>query len=302
MSTVTVYDYHGHAVNAVDGNPNPNYWKSSCTATQNDMEPWWRADLHKIHSVRVTNRGDRCAQCLNGAEIRIGDSLDNNGHRNPKCATIKSIAAGGSETFHCGDMPGRYVNIFIPGRREYLTLCEVEIFGSSEYIPADLTMIQVSFYCKSIYSQNNNYDGFAENLSERCRPSQSSVYDYHGHAVNAVNGNPNPNYWKSSCTAAQNDMEPWWRADLHKIHSVRVTNRGDCCAQRLNGEEIRIGDSLDNNGHRNPKCATIKSIAAGGSETFHCGDMPGRYVNIFIPGRREYLTLCEVEIFGSSEC
>ncbi|XP_060681258.1 fucolectin-like isoform X1 [Hemiscyllium ocellatum] len=143
-----------------------------------------------------------------------------------------------------------------------------------------------------------------ENLSKRCRPTQSSVYDYRGHAVNAVDGNPDPNYSKSSCTATQNDMEPWWRADLlssHKIHSIRITNRGDCCPQRLNGAEIRIGDSLDNNGNSNPKCATISSIGAGHSETFHCNGMPGRYVNIFIPRRREYLTLCEVEIFGNWE-
>ena len=28
-------------------------------------------------------------------------------------------------------MVGRYVNIVIPGRREHLTLCEVEVYGVS---------------------------------------------------------------------------------------------------------------------------------------------------------------------------
>lgn len=42
---------------------------------------------------------------------------------------ILSIAAGASKTFACNGMEGRYVNVVIPGRRKYLTLCEVEVTG-----------------------------------------------------------------------------------------------------------------------------------------------------------------------------
>ncbi|XP_078392117.1 fucolectin-like [Cetorhinus maximus] len=142
------------------------------------------------------------------------------------------------------------------------------------------------------------------NLSGMSRATQSSVYDFRGHAMNAVDGNLDTNYLRSSCTATQRERNPWWRADLHRtreIHSVRVTNRKDCCSGRLNGAEIRIGDSLHNNGNSNPKCATIRSIAAGRSETFRCVGMQGRYVNIVIPGRSDYLSLCEVEIYGTQE-
>ncbi|KAM3859084.1 fucolectin-like [Diretmus argenteus] len=96
-------------------------------------------------------------------------------------------------------------------------------------------------------------------------------------------------------------MKPWWRVDLqntHVVNSVTITNRGDCCSERLNGAEIRIGDSLTDNGNRNPRCAVISSIKAGQSETFNCKGMVGRYVNIVIPDRKEYLTLCEVEVYG----
>ncbi|XP_072363998.1 fucolectin-like [Scyliorhinus torazame] len=140
------------------------------------------------------------------------------------------------------------------------------------------------------------------NLSGTARATQSSVYDFHSGPINAVDGNTDSNWGRSSCTATQNDLNPWWRADLHRsqeIHSVRITNRGDCCPERLNGAEIRIGDSLDNNGNNNPICATINSLAAGESETFECRRMRGRYVNVIIPGRHEYLSLCEVEIYGS---
>ena len=42
---------------------------------------------------------------------------------------ISSISGGTTKTFACNGMEGRYVNIVIPGRREYLTLCEVEVNG-----------------------------------------------------------------------------------------------------------------------------------------------------------------------------
>ncbi|XP_038654658.1 fucolectin-5-like [Scyliorhinus canicula] len=140
------------------------------------------------------------------------------------------------------------------------------------------------------------------NLSGIARVTQSSVYNYLGLAINAVDGNTDSIWERASCMSTKNDLNPWWRADLlrsHEIHSVRITNRGDCCPQRLNGAEIRIGDSLNNNGNNNPICATINFIAAGQAETFECRHMRGRYVNVIIPGRHEYLNFCEVEIYGS---
>lgn len=56
--------------------------------------------------------------------------------------------------------------------------------------------------------------------------------------------------------AFNKELNPWWRLDLgktHKVFSVNVTNRGDGFPERLNGAEIRIGDSLDNNGNNNPR-------------------------------------------------
>ena len=47
-----------------------------------------------------------------------------------RCAVISSIPAGFSETFECYGMEGRYVTVVIPGRADYLILCEVEVYGS----------------------------------------------------------------------------------------------------------------------------------------------------------------------------
>lgn len=55
---------------------------------------------------------------------------------------ISSIPAGISKTFVCNGMEGRYVNIVIPGRKEYLTLCEVEVHGE----PSDTIIPTGEFY------------------------------------------------------------------------------------------------------------------------------------------------------------
>lgn len=46
-----------------------------------------------------------------------------------RCAVITSIPAGGVGEFQCNGMDGRYVNVVVP-REEFLSLCEVEVYGS----------------------------------------------------------------------------------------------------------------------------------------------------------------------------
>uniref|UniRef100_A0A7N8XH55 Fucolectin-7-like n=1 Tax=Mastacembelus armatus TaxID=205130 RepID=A0A7N8XH55_9TELE len=139
-----------------------------------------------------------------------------------------------------------------------------------------------------------------ENLALQGKATQSSLYDT-GIAYNAIDGNRNSKWEHASCSHTKNDHIPWWRLDLrktHKVFSITITNR-DVAAERLNGAEIRIGDSLTNNGNDNPRCAVITSIPGGDTVQYDCNGMDGRYVNIVIPGRAEYLTLCEVEVYGS---
>ncbi|XP_048059453.1 fucolectin-1-like [Megalobrama amblycephala] len=130
---------------------------------------------------------------------------------------------------------------------------------------------------------------------------QSSTYDHLTAAQNAVDGNRNSDYTSGSCSHTKGDWNPWWRVDLLKtysITSVSITNRGDCCAERINGAQIRIGNSLENDGNDNNLAATVVSIPPGETQTFKFKPIKGRYVNIFIPFRSEYLTLCEVEVFS----
>ena len=50
----------------------------------------------------------------------------------PRFAVITNIPAGETAEFKVPNgMDGRYVYIGVTGREEYLTLCEVEVFGSA---------------------------------------------------------------------------------------------------------------------------------------------------------------------------
>ena len=59
----------------------------------------------------------------------------------------------------------------------------------------------------------------------------------------AVDGNSQTFY--TSCIHSQMRFQnPWWRVDLEQVEPVNevyIVNRGDCCGERLNPFEIRVG-------------------------------------------------------------
>ncbi|XP_059366377.1 fucolectin-3-like [Carassius carassius] len=141
----------------------------------------------------------------------------------------------------------------------------------------------------------------SENLAVGAVAVQSSTYNYLGAAQNAVDGNSESNYMLGSCTHTAGD-NPWWKVDLkevHKVIRVSITNRGDCCAERIIGAQIRIGYSLANNGNSNQLAAIVDFIQSGETKTFDFKPVKGRFVNIFLPGQGKYLTLCEVNVFAA---
>ncbi|XP_053335734.1 fucolectin-like [Clarias gariepinus] len=139
---------------AIDGSTVSNMGSGSCTHTNGDYGAWWRVDLlalFDISTVIITNRGDACAERINGAEIHIGTSLVNNGNNNPRCVVISSIPLGVSASYTC-NMMGRYVNIIIPKIYQFLSLCEVQVFG----VPVPIIKrVFLSFKIKSNEDVNN---------------------------------------------------------------------------------------------------------------------------------------------------
>lgn len=73
---------YGMPYNSIDGNHATNWEEGSCSRTNSNLSPWWRLDLgktFKVFTVKITN-----SEQLDGAEIRVGDSLENNGNNNPR--------------------------------------------------------------------------------------------------------------------------------------------------------------------------------------------------------------------------
>uniref|UniRef100_A0A8C5QWI9 Fucolectin tachylectin-4 pentraxin-1 domain-containing protein n=1 Tax=Leptobrachium leishanense TaxID=445787 RepID=A0A8C5QWI9_9ANUR len=275
-SQSSTYNHLGAAKNAIDGSSSADYMSGHCTHTAQDASPWWRLDLTKVYNVtrvKVTNRGDCCSERIDGAEIRIGSSPEHGGIKNPKCGKIMSLSLGEEAEYVCG-MVGQYVTVTIPDRPEYLTLCEVKVYGNFFYAGV--------------------------NLALRGTSSQSSTYNELGAAENAIDGSSSANYMSKHCSHTAQDAPPWWRLDLTKVYNVqrvKVTNREDCCSERINGAEIRIGLSPEHGGTKNPKCAEITSLGLGEEAEYVC-NMVGQYVTVTILDRREYLTLCEVKVYG----
>ncbi|GLD68503.1 uncharacterized protein AKAME5_001981600 [Lates japonicus] len=128
-SQSSTYDPVTTASKANDGSRVSTY--ADCTHTAMQTNPWWRLllpGIYRITAVSVTNRVENPHR-INNAEIRIGNSAENNSNNNPRCAVIPSIPAGQTATFQCGGMEGRFVNVYLPGANKVLTLCEVEVYG-----------------------------------------------------------------------------------------------------------------------------------------------------------------------------
>ncbi|XP_062991051.1 pentraxin fusion protein-like [Elgaria multicarinata webbii] len=131
--------------------------------------------------------------------------------------------------------------------------------------------------------------------------SQSSMYEEKGASRKAIDGSLASSYAKGDCTLTKKDFEPWWMVDLisaFQVSAVVITNRGDCCESRIKGAEILIGDLPQKGGTMNPRCATINSMGRGETMSFNCAGMQGQYVTITIPGRSEFLSLCEVQVLA----
>ena len=82
------------------------------------------------------------------------------------------------------------------------------------------------------------------NLSRGKGTRQSSTA-YRGSSSRAVDGNKNSQWGGRSCTHTHSQPNAWWRVDLgadYRVGTVKLTNRGDCCGNRLRNFDIRVGN------------------------------------------------------------
>eukprot|EP00112_Aurelia_sp_Birch-Aquarium-sp1_P017439 Seg4041.4 transcript_id=Seg4041.4/GoldUCD/mRNA.D3Y31 product=Fucolectin-4 protein_id=Seg4041.4/GoldUCD/D3Y31 len=119
---------------------------------------------------------------------------------------------------------------------------------------------------------------------------------------NAVDGNLFSIHQKCAITLRAG-RPPWFRVDLLQkacIKSVALKNRKNgCCWNRMNPFDVRIGDSLENDGRVNLKCVSGGSFTIPDQyRSFECPKiMCGRYVMVFAE-TASLMEICELEVYG----
>ncbi|XP_055521999.1 fucolectin-1-like [Leucoraja erinacea] len=142
------------------------------------------------------------------------------------------------------------------------------------------------------------------NLLATIRATQSSLLDFRGYALNAIDRNTDTNYETGSCSSTKAETSPWWSVDMfyhYRVYVVKITAGRKGAGIR--GASILIGDSPAVNGNGNAMCATDVNVPSGESAFVFCKPkgVHGRFMTITLPGKTAALLLCEVEAFGSHE-
>ncbi|XP_066270508.1 uncharacterized protein [Branchiostoma lanceolatum] len=284
--------FKGAPGRAVDGDRNPIYGRKSCSHTTMERNPWWRVDLGTsqcVDRVVVAKRlPPRFGKWLEGFKVYVGDNPDVTA--NPTCGGKQSVAGKNIITVDCGGLTGRYVGIALPGKKQFLILCEVEVYGGAP--PAKISKAPPKF---------GQCAGGTTNLALKQPTTQSST-DFKGAPGRAVDGDRNPRYAKKSCSHTAMERDPWWRVDLGTsqcVDRVVVAKRQFIGQLWLEGFQVYVGDNPDVTA--NPTCGGKQSVKGKNIITVSCGGLTGRYVGIALPGKKQFLILCEVEVYGGAE-
>ncbi|XP_041370099.1 uncharacterized protein LOC121384023 isoform X2 [Gigantopelta aegis] len=148
---------------------------------------------------------------------------------------------------------------------------------------------------------------FRRNIAYHKKAWQSSVA-FNATADLAVDGNTTTNWIGGSCTStALSDPSPWWVVDLGKsynISEVIVSNRGDCCGERLHDFSIELFLVDPTTNAENGIVCAKESGAVPNGFTIKYPCVPGtsgRYLRIHktkVLSAKDVLTLCEVYVVG----
>ena len=88
----------------------------------------------------------------------------------------------------------------------------------------------------------------------RGKPTRQSSTAYNWVSSRAVDGKRNGQVHPATCTHTLWTDKPWWRVDLgvqQRVFKVSLSNRADCCWDRLRSFEVRVGN-VDRSGS-NPR-------------------------------------------------
>ncbi|XP_071965531.1 uncharacterized protein [Antedon mediterranea] len=161
-----------------------------------------------------------------------------------------------------------------------------------------ILVLFVASYCRS---QKGGGSGLRATFIEA---KQSSTHSSGAVAGRAIDGNTDGDFEENTCShTAEALNNSWWYVDLRSrqtISKIDIYNRQDCCGDRLEGAEIRVGNNKVSPFTGNAQCgATITTSVIGSNPIEIICNQPitGQYVSVYLP-RRKPLTLCEVQIYA----
>lgn len=147
-------------------------------------------------------------------------------------------------------------------------------------------------------SEEGVCDDPVENLAY-LRPASQSSTAYSGEASRAVDGFSNGLYTAGSVTHTATTANPWWRVDLedsYQLNKIEISNRTDCCEDRLAGTKVLVGDTPSNN----PADYTeVGVLTAAKTQRLTNLSAMGRYIMLYLPGNNKILSIAEVRAYGN---
>ncbi|XP_065069820.1 uncharacterized protein LOC135694874 [Rhopilema esculentum] len=158
------------------------------------------------------------------------------------------------------------------------------------------------FDCSGKYKLNDELQCIASiNVALNMPAVLSSQYDPGTFAANAVDRSLEAVHGTCAITQYQS-FPPWFRVDLQHtlpVRSVALQNRRDCCWNRMNPFDVRVGMSLENDGRVNPKCVDGANFTQLNQYlSLECPSvMFGRYV-IMLAESSTIIEVCELEVYS----
>jgi hypothetical protein len=145
--------------------------------------------------------------------------------------------------------------------------------------------------CRSPLKKPEDCKSPAAPLDLKTRTATQSSEGWGGKPQLAIDGKTSGNFGDSTCTHTQNDDGAWWQGDLGEIHEICklvIYNRADCCVERNNNLQVKLDDQL---------VGTILTAQLP-SNTVETKCARGRVLKVQQP-TAQYLTLCEVQVYGA---
>ncbi|XP_076461951.1 fucolectin-like [Babylonia areolata] len=124
----------------------------------------------------------------------------------------------------------------------------------------------------------------------------------------AVDGNKDTYVTYCIHTYGPSSKPHWWRVDLlglYEIHWVVITNRGDCCGNRLRDFDILVDRDMFNSSSGRQDSSTLclhhsGPVAQGATVTLNCNQpVTGRYVTVIKGADTDALHFCEIEVLAA---